>query len=433
MGSSSGTEPESQSFEKDRRSNEKSTPDWMNQIDAELAFRLIDSILPFEACLYHQILPLSLEGSRLKLGMVNPDDSAALDYVRRILAYMNCSLVPQAIASDVHYAALSAYLNYADQKKTSTTSQPFVRKIAKKLTEQSAKLSGGTPNQHPENFNSQATFVVDSPEVLPLPAIEKGEKTQEESNQPQPAPAQPATDQPLGDSPNLSLASSDQPPTAEQTASLSVEPAILEIAPRYLTDPPEMLATLPPKQLFEELLGRIISGGIGRLYLERQLDRGRILWSQNGVLQAVLEDLPLDLFESVIGELKQFVTRETAPVQKFKQIELERVYQNIHLLLRLRFIAGKHGEEVTLQALRGAALKFYQQQQLGSLGQDAIHLAQQLQQKMNDTLAYSKSHNVTMPNNLNTLPELDRLLKRLRYQLDELQSLTFDDISDDES
>lgn len=73
----------------------KPKADWTTQLDTEQVFRLIDSILPFEACLYHQLLPLSLEGSRLKLGMVNLDDAAALDYVRRILAYMNCSLVPQ--------------------------------------------------------------------------------------------------------------------------------------------------------------------------------------------------------------------------------------------------------------------------------------------------------------------------------------------------
>ncbi len=73
----------------------KSKVNWAAQVNPDLAFRLIDSILPFEACLYHQILPLSLEGSRLKLGMVNLDDSAALDYVRRILSYMNCSLAPE--------------------------------------------------------------------------------------------------------------------------------------------------------------------------------------------------------------------------------------------------------------------------------------------------------------------------------------------------
>ena len=87
----------------DRALSASSKPGLKVELDTELTFRLIDSILPFEACLYHQIIPLSLEGSRIKLGMVNLDDSAALDYVRRILAYMNCSLVPQSISSDEHH------------------------------------------------------------------------------------------------------------------------------------------------------------------------------------------------------------------------------------------------------------------------------------------------------------------------------------------
>jgi hypothetical protein len=36
-------------------------------------------------------------------------------------------------------------------------------------------------------------------------------------------------------------------------------------------------------------LGRVLIGGIGRLYFERQSEQGRILWSQDGVLQSVLE------------------------------------------------------------------------------------------------------------------------------------------------
>ena len=87
----------------------------MVQADSEQMFQLIDSILPFEACLYHQVLPLSLKGTQLNLGMVNQEDSAALDYVRRILAYMNCSLVPQPISAERHQTALSAYLNHTGQ------------------------------------------------------------------------------------------------------------------------------------------------------------------------------------------------------------------------------------------------------------------------------------------------------------------------------
>lgn len=378
--------------------NEKPQPDWMSQVDRELAFRLVDSILPFEACLYHQILPLSLEGSRLKLGMVDPDDTAALDYVRRILAYMNCSLVPQPIASDVHYAALSAYLSYADQQKqvTSASSQPVARRIAKKLAEHSAKRGG---DRKPESLPSNR-------------AADSANST-------------------LGQEPR---SAADEPTIAElPPETVTDQPKLLIINPQYLTDSTEMLAHLPPSQLLEELLGRILSWGIGRLYLERKVEQGRILWSQNGILQAVLEELPLETFAGVIQELKHLTQFPLETVQKPKQVERDRVYQDERLLLRLRLMPGRYGgEEATLQILRGVALRFYRQQQLVNLGQEALGIAQQLQNKVGEVYTYSHSHGVPLPEHLSIVPELDRTLKRVAYQLNELQNLRFQDITDDE-
>ncbi|NEQ33933.1 MAG: pilus assembly protein PilB, partial [Leptolyngbya sp. SIO4C5] len=77
--------------------------------DLKQMFTLVDGILPFEACLYYQVLPLSIEGSRLNLGMVNPNDRAAADYVRRLIAYINCSIVSWPISSEWHRDTLSKY------------------------------------------------------------------------------------------------------------------------------------------------------------------------------------------------------------------------------------------------------------------------------------------------------------------------------------
>jgi hypothetical protein len=62
--------------------------------DFELSqiYALIDSILPFEACLYYQVLPLTIEGTRLVIGMVDPRDYGAESYVRRQLAFINYSI-----------------------------------------------------------------------------------------------------------------------------------------------------------------------------------------------------------------------------------------------------------------------------------------------------------------------------------------------------
>ena len=414
-----GDRPEQPGSEAERSGNSgKSKPDWTTQVDAELAFRLVDSILPFEACLYHQILPLSLEGSRLKLGMVNPDDSAALDYVRRILAYMNCSLVPHPIASDVHYAALSAYLSYSDSQKksVSSSSQPVARRIAKKLAEHSAKRSAENRAASDQDPGLNPTLVVDSPTQLPplpieaddnMTMVERSQFTIATPSQTDATVAHFLTDEPID------------------------SPTILDIHPQHLSDPTDVLATLSPAALLDELLGRVLVWGIGRLYLERKETYGRILWSQNGELKEILDELPIETFEGVVLELKHLTHVGSAPVQKPKQVEIERTYQDERLLLRLRLMPGRNGEEATLQVLRGAALRFYQQQQLVNLGQEALGIAQQLQQKMNDVYAHSRTRSVNLPEHLGIYPELDLILKRIGYQLSELQSFRMDDLADE--
>lgn len=421
-----GAPSESQESEPRRTAQaQQSKPDWMNQIDAEQAFRLVDSILPFEACLYHQILPLSLEGSRLKLGMVNVDDTAALDYVRRILAYMNCSLVPHPLASDVHYAALSAYLQYSDQQKkaVSPAAPSVARRIAKKLAEQSSQRGSDTGADHSPDPHTSPTLLVDSPTELPsfrpnLPA-DNGFVESERSLAPQPLGVHEDEDTVIFSEPFESTAPSDQA-------------AELDIAPQHLSDDPVVLASLPADALLQELLGRILAWGIGRLYLEQRLEHGRILWSQNGVLQAVLEELPTVTLQGVIRELKQLTNVPAAVVEKNKQVEIEKMYQGRRLLLRLRLMPGKHGEEATLQVLRGAALKFYRQQQLVNLAQEATGIAQQLQKKVNEMAAYSRDHAVEPPDHLGIYSELDRILKRIGYQLSSLQTLKLNDSAEEE-
>jgi hypothetical protein len=67
-----------------------------------------------------------------------------------------------------------------------------------------------------------------------------------------------------------------------------------------------------------------------------------------------------------------------------KQVETECLYQKHRLLLRLRVMPGMHGEEATLQVLRGAALKFYQQQQLTHISRDALGASQELSYKVRE-------------------------------------------------
>lgn len=364
-------------------------------------FRLIDSILPFEGCLYYQILPISLEGSTLNLGMVNPKDSSALDYARRILAYLNCSLKPQPIAAQTHQSMLSAYLNYTSKQKISPRKTPENNSIVAP-TEQPSSIvdSLGQPDlPHQGNRNLKP---VTGEEV-------KGQQQETSSTSPESTvPTQEA---------NFPI----EPPSASQnTGDKTPQPLmlpVLEVQANQLSGPIELLAMLPPPQLLQELLARVIVAGIGRLYFERQEQLGRILWSQDGVLQSVLEELPLPLFQGVINELKRMARLPLIPVEQHKQVEIERIYQQNRLLLCLRVMPGQHGEEATLQVLRGAALKFYQQQQLTRLSRDALSLAQQMQRKLNEIRDRMKVN----PAPLDALPALDQMLTSLHEQLDAIK------------
>ncbi len=330
-------------------------------MNSDQIFRLIDGILPFEACLYYQVLPLSLEGSRLNLGMVDLEDSSALNYARRIFAYLNCSLVPQAISAEMHKSVLSAYLSYVG-------------------TSQKSQLQKKTPHQvKPES----------APQLELEEKVESNPKTKGSSS---------------------SKATGMSLPT-------------LEVHTYHLSSPVEVLATLPPQQLLRELLGRILVGGIGRLYFERQEVQGRILWSQNGVLQSVLEALPIDLFQGVINELKLLTQLPLIPIQNPKQVEIERCYQQSHLLLRLRLKPGNHGEEATLQVLRGAALKFYQQQQLENFSREALRHAQQLHRKLKEICDRTEMNPALNIGQLEALPALEQILTSINHQMEMLQSL----------
>ena len=103
-------------------------------MDSDRIFQLIDTVVPFEACLYYQVLPLSLEGNRFKLGVVDAQDDSALDYVQRILAYMNCSVTTEAIASETQRSMLSAYLLHGSQLREPSQKETAAASRFKSLT-----------------------------------------------------------------------------------------------------------------------------------------------------------------------------------------------------------------------------------------------------------------------------------------------------------
>jgi hypothetical protein len=206
------------------------------------------------------------------------------------------------------------------------------------------------------------------------------------------------------------------------SAALSQIP-VLRLETQYLYSPFEELASLPAPKLLEALLSRILVGGIGRLFFQRAEKQGRILWSQNGVLQSVLNGLNPMLLQGVLDELKHLFQLPPTPVLKTKQVEIERLYQQTRLLLRLQILPSVQGEEATLQVLRGAALKFRQQQQLSSLSQDAIKAALDLQRQIEEIRTRVDANAPAQDELVNVLPILRQIADKINSQLDDLSNI----------
>ena len=368
--------------------------DWATQMDSHQIFQLIDSILPFEACLYHEVLPLSIQGSRLHLGMVDPNDAAALDYVRRILGYVNCSLVPERLEPEEHKSILSAYLSQSRSGNSGREAKP-VAKAARTST--TASTTASTKGRDSTGKKASPASQPTTQGRTALVFKPRGELVGKE--QPPPVPPFPQ------EKPSLPEPEVDRP-------------QVLEVKASQLDAPVETLASLPPDRLLQELLARVLQGGIGRLYFEQQADCGRVLWSQNGVVQSVLEKLPLSVFMGLIRELKRLTDLSLLPIQQPKQVELSGRYQKADLLLRLRVMPGSNGEEATLQVLRGAALKFYQQQQLVALSREALRLAQQLHNKVNELESSARDNPSLNSKQLDALPNLSQIVREVNEQLD---------------
>ncbi len=371
---------------------------WQQGGVKEQIFQLIDSLLSFEACLYHQVLPFGLEDNHLMLGMVYPQDTAALDYVQGILSYMNFTMVPEVITADVHRTVLSAYLNY---KNTSAPNQK--KPLADEVKNE--EISSQETIKHIIDYSESNYQSIEQVEKQQPPAPEADLPSDIELNHA-------STTNNLLNALNVSIKPNLSP---EEVSTEKVQILPVQIPEQF--SPVEVLATLPPKKLLEELLGRVLVGGIGRLYWERQPDEGRILWSDNGVLQSVVDKLSLSVFEGVLNELKQFTGMPLISITEPRQIEKECLYQKNRLLLRLRIMPGVYGEEATLQVLRGAALKFYQQQQLTHLSRDTLGVTKQLSfmlHEMQERLTLNTYHN---PQQLEALTTLNQLVDNLDQQI----------------
>ena len=203
-------------------------------------------------------------------------------------------------------------------------------------------------------------------------------------------------------------------PVVESSQESSAAPTI-ELQAKSAQQSIDNLAALEPKQLWQELLAKILDGGIGRLYLKRDPNYGRILWSRDGVIQSSLDRVKLNVFEHIIREVKTLGKQPLNPIKKPKKVAIERIYNHERILLRLEFFVGKSGDEITIQVLRGEALEFYEQRQVEKSIEQAIYFAE----KMEKTLR--KIRMCANDQNLGDFGRLEAIYRQIERQFQLLQ------------
>lgn len=391
------SQPQPDDDQANGQSSASNAPQQQPKLNHEQIFQLINRTLPFEACLYHQVLPLGLSGNCLTLGMVDSEDTTAVEYVERILSYMNYLLVAQPIDAQTHKSVLSAYLNSTATPQVTEKHSPSEGNLSAhtaKLPEE--KTSQLSPNDKP-------TFIL----------VEREDLTSLKNNQPKAKNPSPV---------KIVSSSRENQLTKQSNEAAQALPTLL-VQASHQSNSVEVLKSLPAKKLLQELLGRVLEKGIGRLYFERKSSqRSRIVWSQNGNLQCVLPDIPMQVFQELINELKQLTHLPLVPVKEVLQAEIERFYQKERLLLRLRVMPGKYGEQATLQVLRGEALQFYQQQQLAHLSRDTLAIAQVLQQKLSQLQERAKLNARFHCERYESLTALNQLLDNVEQHLENLKN-----------
>jgi hypothetical protein len=383
--------------------NEAATIVVASTIDPQTAFPLINAVLPFEACLYHQILPLYIDGNALYLGMVDLEDKAALNYARQILVFLKYQIITQTISTAAHHQVLSAYLSDQSHRRSSLAiAAPKVQepKVQEPMTQEEFAAA------------NEETAVLD----LALPSTFK-------------LPDQAALTQwPIAlHAARRPAARLFQPPP-RSTKPQSLPGVAL---PELVIAPPPVnvsLRSLSAQGLLDALLLRVIQSGVGRLFLIRQNETGRILWTESGVIKATLENLDPDHLAGTIDALKNLMHCPISPaIEAPIEVEIERLYQSQRVLLRLRLTPKETGEEATLQILRGAALKFYQQQQIKTLSRDTMSIVAQLRQKMVElekrTATAHFDRQTLNQNNNAVVPELDAAIQDIEQQLTQIKQL----------
>ena len=428
-------------------------------------FELIDTILPLESCLRHQILPLKIHGNLLTVGMVEPDDKNALNFICPVATSFNYHLDFKTIDSQTHQLILSAYLkepssapagdrnqtivdiqpdsNHRDRQKTYIDIQPDsnhrdhqktyidIQPDSSHRDHQKTFIDIQPNEQFSGNTADKSMTLTEMPEdfdfALNLAAQSKQEDVKQAADK-----SMTLTEMPSDFVSKKQSVDFHERPTmivedAPQINHISAEPkdvklqdyqvdeyGVLEITAEPVIESKDFLDTLNSQFSYRELLVKVLDNDVDTLQLVRHSDRGRIICSKNNSLKSSLDRVAIPIFQTLIDEIKTLAQIPLATLTSNKKVAMERFHQQERIIFRLEFIPNQYGEEIIIHILRGNSLLAYEKQQIDKLSQQALNLAQKLEKtlkKMN--LCFSSAR----PDNMRDLrlvqQKIDRHLKSL--------------------
>lgn len=338
-----------------------------SEINQEKVFKIINTLIPLESCLYHHLIPISLEDNNFIVAMIKPNDELILDYLKSILPSPEYTLQVEQISPETYELIISSYQNYSRSYHESEQTNYAI--------EQKLITSQPETETRPIPLANGKTLIIDSQELINL----------REKNTPK----------------------------TKKKLKLSKS---LQINAKHETEALETLTNLTSEELWQELLARLVKEGIGRLYFEINQDFGKIVLTKNGVITSTLEKIDLQLFQELFKAAKNLANLPLTPLEKARKIEVQRTYQTKRLLLRFHIFPSQYGEQGTIQVLRDKALAFYQEQQMDTLGEQVLRLTKQLERKLQQIQDLKRIN----PIELEVLPQLRVIQASILEKLESL-------------
>ncbi|MGQ9837752.1 MAG: ATPase, T2SS/T4P/T4SS family [Cyanobacteriota bacterium] len=279
------------------------------KIDRTRVPALIAQYLPVEICIYYQVVPLALDTDSLILGMVDPQDLAALDYIGKMLAYSQISVEPVPLTFEQQQDLIAYYFSHP----------PDPAEVAQLQSQ------------------TQASRV-----TREVPAPKLGAETQ-------------------------------------MTPAVNIHPPVKQTSPPS----PQTESEQTVQQLLNSMLRRALDERADQIFVEPQEGMlCRVRYRQQGILRDLFKELSDSVRAELLASMKRMMLLDPNLIGEAQQAEVERMYKGEPLVLQLRVIPQRSKEGAILNILRGEAFQRYQQNQNNSRVTEALAIAQQVHQMM---------------------------------------------------